>query len=486
MRLVLAFALSLGALISARARAQEKRDFSSVRFRPAVGVGNYLALDGAQVGPPGQVSYALAFDYADTPLTVEDPCRSLAAVAECKAHDHPFMERAGLGHVLVGVALKGHTQLSLDVPLGFSDAQPLFYTVNNAGSASQYREYRLRDGFVVADLRLAAKTRVYASPGEVLRVAVAAFSTAPTAMITNGDDCRRTDKCTFMGERGVQAGAYGIVEYAPSARFRVAANVGAAYRPSRELLGTEVGSELLFGVGAACELARYLSLKAEVAGAMEFAGADDLPLEARGGLSYGRDVIVTAGAGAGVLGDVGSPTYRVFAGVQWTPVFRDADHDGIADERDPCPAQAEDRDGFEDQDGCPELDNDGDGLPDARDQCDGAREDFDGFADEDGCPDPDNDGDGVPDGYDSCEGEKEDIDGDHDDDGCPDVDRDRDGVPDANDACPNDPEDTDALGDQDGCPETDFDGDGILDTEDACPEEPESKNGRLDEDGCPE
>ncbi len=486
MRLLLALAVVLGTLTSSRAHAQEKRDFSVVRFRPAVGPGNYLALDGAQIGPPGQLSYALAFDYADKPLAVEHPCSALAFVAQCTSHDHPFLQRTGLAHALLSVALKGHTQLSLDVPLGFSDGQPLFYTVNNAGSDSQYREYRLRDGFVLADVRLAAKTRVYASQDERLRVAVAAFSTAPTGMITNGKNCRDTDQCTFMGEHGVQAGGYGIVEYAPVARFRMAANVGAAYRPSRNLLGAQVGSELLFGAAAAYEPIRYLSLKAELAGALELAGADDVPLEARGGVSYGRDLIVTAGGGAGVLGQVGSPTYRVFAGLQWTPVFRDADGDGLEDDVDPCPKQAEDRDGFEDQDGCPDPDNDGDHIPDARDQCDQAAEDFDGFADDDGCPDPDNDGDGVPDGYDSCEGEKEDIDGDHDDDGCPDVDRDRDGVPDTADACPNEAEDTDALGDQDGCPEADYDGDGVLDIEDACPEQPESKNGRADDDGCPD
>ena len=48
------------------------------------------------------------------------------------------------------------------------------------------------------------------------------------------------------------------------------------------------------------------------------------------------------------------------------------------------------------------TDKDGDGIPDKLDRCPGQAEDFDGFQDEDGCPDPDNDGDGVPDLSDAC------------------------------------------------------------------------------------
>ena len=65
----------------------------------------------------------------------------------------------------------------------------------------------------------------------------------------------------------------------------------------------------------------------------------------------------------------------------------DADRDGIADDADQCPDQAEDRDGFKDEDGCPEPDNDEDGILDADDVCPLDKEDFDGFQDVDGCPD---------------------------------------------------------------------------------------------------
>nr|HPH70376.1 porin family protein [Kofleriaceae bacterium] len=82
------------------------------------------------------------------------------------------------------------------------------------------------------------------------------------------------------------------------------------------------------------------------------------------------------------------------------PVNDDPDSDGIKGDADKCPTEAEDKDGFQDEDGCPDADNDGDGVPDTADKCPGEAEDKDGFQDEDGCPEADNDGDGIPDAAD--------------------------------------------------------------------------------------
>jgi OmpA-OmpF porin, OOP family len=65
----------------------------------------------------------------------------------------------------------------------------------------------------------------------------------------------------------------------------------------------------------------------------------------------------------------------------------DRDCDGIADDDDKCPVDAEDRDGFQDQDGCPDLDNDQDRFLDPCDQCPNEPETYNGYQDEDGCPD---------------------------------------------------------------------------------------------------
>jgi OOP family OmpA-OmpF porin len=102
------------------------------------------------------------------------------------------------------------------------------------------------------------------------------------------------------------------------------------------------------------------------------------------------------------------------------PVDEDPDKDGIVGSADGCPDKPEDKDGFEDENGCPDDDNDADGIADAGDKCIGEPEDKDSYQDEDGCPDPDNDSDGVADAADKCGDQPETKNGFQDEDGCPD------------------------------------------------------------------
>jgi hypothetical protein len=152
----------------------------------------------------------------------------------------------------------------------------------------------------------------------------------------------------------------------------------------------------------------------------------------------------------------GSASLRAAVGLTFDAqeVPSDDDGDGLVDKLDRCPNQAEDRDGFEDQDGCPDADHDQDGLADRTDRCPMQPEDMDGFQDEDGCPDPDDDGDGVLDAADACPHEAEDKDGFQDADGCVDADNDEDSVPDVDDLCPQQPENRNGFEDSDGCPDT--------------------------------
>ena len=156
----------------------------------------------------------------------------------------------------------------------------------------------------------------------------------------------------------------------------------------------------------------------------------------------------------------------------------DRDGDGIKDNDDQCPDQPEDKDEFQDQDGCPDPDNDKDGVLDAEDKCPitpGAKE-------TNGCPREDTDADGIPDDIDRCRDTPEDKDGFQDEDGCPDADNDNDGLLDAADKCPDQAGPPQNF----GCPIVDKDGDGINDDTDKCVDEPEDKDGFQDEDGCPD
>lgn len=156
--------------------------------------------------------------------------------------------------------------------------------------------------------------------------------------------------------------------------------------------------------------------------------------------------------------------------------LRDADHDGVVDNRDACPRTP--RGEVVDGRGCPvPKDSDSDGVVDAADLCPntppGDRVNLNG------CSIPkDTDGDGVTDSADRCPntpaGEAVDA------TGCP-LDTDGDGVPDAADHCPATPpgQRVDAA----GCPlPTDSDGDGVLDSADKCPGTPRGQ--KVDAVGC--
>jgi hypothetical protein len=179
---------------------------------------------------------------------------------------------------------------------------------------------------------------------------------------------------------------------------------------------------------------------------------------------------------------------RVGLSYAWPLGGRDRDHDGVVDRIDVCPNVPEDRDGFRDEDGCPDPDNDEDGVPDIEDLAPDVPEDLDGWKDQDGVPDNDNDGDGIPDLSDDCPNMAEDFDGYQDEDGCPEefLDADNDGVADDADLCPGRAEDLDGWEDGDGCPDLDNDLDGIPDAQDACPDLAEDYDGVADDDGCPE
>ena len=164
---------------------------------------------------------------------------------------------------------------------------------------------------------------------------------------------------------------------------------------------------------------------------------------------------VFGAVGGAMTSGYGAPQLRVMAGLRFDPglLANDADGDGLDDRDDRCPTEAEDKDGFQDADGCPDLDNDADGVPDSVDRCPLVPEDRDGRDDEDGCPDLDDDGDGIPDAQDKCPTKAEDWDGYDDTDGCPDPDNDGDGIPDEDDLCPNAAEDKHGPDRMDGCPD---------------------------------
>jgi hypothetical protein len=148
----------------------------------------------------------------------------------------------------------------------------------------------------------------------------------------------------------------------------------------------------------------------------------------------GQELVLGVGNQADADGD-GLPGSEPSIGSTWggDACDVDDDNDGVPDTRDACRTLAEDYDGWEDGDNCPDTDNDGDGVCDSglasvsctgsdsgkycfdpagtlachiapTSDCRNVAEDIDNFKDSDGCPEPDNDNDGFQDFADNCPG----------------------------------------------------------------------------------
>jgi outer membrane protein OmpA-like peptidoglycan-associated protein len=217
------------------------------------------------------------------------------------------------------------------------------------------------------------------------------------------------------------------------------AEVGINIRPDRAFADVEVGSEIAYRAGIQLPVISSLRLLAEIDGAKPFSGdANYAPLEGLFGARLGIGSLVAgAGVGVGFTDSAGTPTLRGLVNLGWRSkrpaeklrrepdVIADEDRDGITDDEDLCPSQAEDIDGDRDADGCPDEDEvaadaDRDGISDDQDGCKDQAVDVDGFDDEDGCPEDDVDGDGLDDQTDKCPREAEVVNGYLDEDGCPD------------------------------------------------------------------
>jgi hypothetical protein len=144
----------------------------------------------------------------------------------------------------------------------------------------------------------------------------------------------------------------------------------------------------------------------------------------------------------------------------------DYDDDGVLNDDDNCPVNANpdqaDSDGDGTGDVCDPID-DGDACPDDPDKTEPG---------ECGCgePDSDSDGDGALDCEDGCPFDASKVWAGECGCGVSDADSDGDGTPDCNDLCPDDPNKTEPG--ECGCGVTDSDGDGWPDCQDACPDDP--------------
>jgi OmpA-OmpF porin, OOP family len=503
-------------LVSSAAHAQDsvqRGEFSVQRFEPAPGTKNYLSVEGARMEAAVGFSVGLMADYARKPFVVKS-CVSETDCSEPNAlneHDVAVISDMFTGNVLASVTPVSWLQIGLRVPVAYVNGEGIDTTDGTAADDAL-------KAVGVGDPMLEGKVRFYGGPREPVVLGAAIDVSGPLGHATSEGSYIGNSSPVTAGLRLIFDGAAGPLSFGLNLRGKLL--------PETTRLGTtEIGPvEFRYGGGLGYQISPVFRLLAEGYGATKFSAQNGTnSLEIDGAFQVqplNLGLIFTAGGGAGIIQGVGVPAARGIVGLLFAHEPGDEDADGIDDKNDQCPTQAEDKDEFEDEDGCPEDDNDRDSIVDAEDKCPLKAEVINGLDDKDGCPDDvpdrdkdgiadkddkcpdqagrvrnkeyygcaDKDEDGVPDPVDKCVDAAEDTDGFEDTDGCPDPDNDGDGIVDEQDECIDQPEIKNGFKDTDGCPDAlpDADGDGIPDDKDKCPKQPENLNGVQDEDGCPD
>jgi outer membrane protein OmpA-like peptidoglycan-associated protein len=488
-----ALVLAAPAVVHAQA---DGGDIDLNAFKPAIDSRGYITVNASQTLGHKEVSFGLVSNLAYHALQFKDGADEYTVTTIIT----PTLIGA-FGLKLGPLELELGTSVPLSIMAG--DRQP-DSDGGTPGNPNDDENFKF-DGQGLGDIGLHAKIRFLSTSRAPFGLAVIGSVWLPTA----------SEDGKWLGEGSATPQLLGVIdkEFADG-RFKLAAQGGIRVRSGDHVFTDdraapfpstgetiEAKSMIPFGGAIAYGLSpQKLEVVGEVYGGIPLGGENYFPGEAILGLKMylARNSFLSFGGGVGIVPDKGaSPDARAFIGIVFEPSIGDRDGDGLKDDVDQCPDDPEDKDGFEDTDGCPEPDNDQDGILDEDDGCPNDPEDKDGFEDEDGCPEGneyDRDGDGILDKVDQCPDDPEDKDGFEDKDGCPDVDNDQDGILDVDDLCPNDPEDVDGFQDKDGCPEPDNDTDRILDGDDACPGKDGEKreataeniNGFEDEDGCPD
>ena len=416
--------LSAGGVATAQQQALLDGWFSWNTWRPSSTPGEGMILERADVLPHLRLGSAIALQGDRRPLEVQ----RRDGDGWTRAQD--IVRSPFLFHLSSHLGLFKYAQLGIHLPL---------YADNGTG--------REKTGGA-GDLRIVAKGAHRFTVGSVeLGAGIQMAVSAPTG-----------NPFYFTGEPGATVEALALAD-ADFGRVRPFANIGVLGRKKETRYGLTTGSDLLLALGAdvrpVASNERFLvtgAVRASIP-AGHFA-VNAMPVELHAGASYRfrTDIFLGAAFGTGLSPGIGAPPFRFMLEVGFVaPTFArqsaaqqsaakaaDRDRDSIPDADDLCLDDAEDYDGFKDDDGCPEPDNDGDGVSDVRDRC--PLEPGNAGETTDGCPTDDPDGDRVPAASDLCPTAKEDLDGFNDHDGCPDDDNDGDGVSDAQDRCPFHPE----------------------------------------------
>lgn len=323
-----------GALLGLVPAAWAQDEFDSQRFRPSIDSRTTMQVEDPQV-TPGGFGGGIYFSYAQDPLVY----RSLNP-------DGSIDEVNLVGPLFTADAHFLYTWRSLRV--GIDLPVNAYGTDVGAGAAVP--------GDIRVDAKYMALNRIKSGFGLALDARLSLPTGDQAAWLSDGSPTVQTTLAAGVGKTAM-----------------LAANLGFRSGPTRTLSNLTWGNRLTWGVGGSLPVGKSLSLFSEIDGEAVLVKssvvvdvpATTLPGEWRVGARY--DLLprlqVSLAGGGGYSQGIGNPDFRIIAGITTLPsskpkpatVAGDSDRDGIPDAVDPCPDQAEDKNGKNDSDGCPDA-----------------------------------------------------------------------------------------------------------------------------------
>ena len=360
---------AFGPLPARVASAQSLPSIDARTWRPSTDPAAGLVLEPTMTPAAWAWNVGALLNYAYRPVSLNDPTLGSTTL-------RPVESQLGLD-LVAGLGIGHHLSLGLDLPLA------LYQTGTNPLPASVSSNGELPIS-VIGDLALNAKASFFDNSGGGFGLAALATVTIPTG-----------DPESFMGEGSATVGVRLVAEYTLIVAS-VQASLGYTLRTDdrtwpADSSGITYGDSIPWSVAIGLkpdifkidkghrqrwELGFHGWLPAGPVAPFAGTGAAQLSpaivsLGDRIEIGHYRDSYLLVGVEAGMTdaNAVGSPIFRGILGIGWAPRNHDMDNDGVPDDVDQCPELPEDKDGFEDRDGCPEIDNDDDGVLDKEDAC---------------------------------------------------------------------------------------------------------------------
>ncbi|HEY8208204.1 MAG TPA: OmpA family protein [Myxococcaceae bacterium] len=402
--LLRALALLVPALAGAQQDVTEAQSFPVERLRISTNRQGLIDVEEASVLPHLAWDVGLWLGYARDPLLVY-------RLAD-NARVGPLVENRLGSALLVSVGLFGWVEVGADLPLILFQGRP----GDLPGGLDPGATLSPLSTTGAGDFRLLAKVQILRQGDYPV-----GLSLMPSLAFPSGG------ARAYFGDAGPVFSPEALLSWRRE-RLRAGLNLGAAFRGRSQLLNQIVESEITGHAGVGYRLQAEdgsggppLELEASLSGAisalrpLQSTNQDHLELRGMAAYDLNTSVQLFGGAGLGLVRGWGTPRFRFFAGArfgQWPPRPApppppppppprpvvvavaeppDRDHDGLPDARDACPDEPETKNGYQDDDGCPDEvpppppppdpDRDGDGVPDRLDNCPDAK----GPAENQGC-----------------------------------------------------------------------------------------------------